>query len=584
MGSFCGKCGNQMPEGVKFCPMCGSPVQQPSPAQENAFQQNDFPEYPAGGAAQNGGQNGYAGQGNGPAGGPYTGQYAGQNGGFPEDDVFGQGSYQTPPSPQPQPPKQPQKLPKIKIGWIIGGAVALAAVIVLIVVLRINANTIKLNDYVEITTQGYDGYGTASITFDTDQFETDHEDKFPRRNREMSMSLFETVFYNGVLSPSSELSNGDTVTYEWGDGIDELAEQYGLRVRYSDIEQTVEDLEAVDTVDLFDYVSVSFTGINGYGTAVLDVDDSFPYDSDVYFEVSPTDGLSDGDEVTVFARANYWSSSDLTDYFIQQYGKAPETLEKTFTVDGLGEGESFDPFDYIELSIEGISPEGRLSCNIKEQSGIMDGVTADISQTSGLANGDDVTVTLTYGYDSDDTYLRSRWAEQGMTPTATQKTYTVEGLPAYVTQLDQITDDALASMKSQAEDTFRANVAGDWRHPDSLVGMNYLGAYLLTPKSGDFYVSHENVVYLVYSIDVGPITESDKSYDGFTYYYYTAFYDLTATDDYCDVDISSYNKANSRFEGPNRLYYNGYETLDALYSSCVTENLENYNYESSVAE
>ena len=75
MGSFCGKCGNQMPEGVKFCPMCGSPVQQPSPAQENAFQQNDFPEYPAGGAAQNGGQNGYAGQGNGPAGGPYTGQY-----------------------------------------------------------------------------------------------------------------------------------------------------------------------------------------------------------------------------------------------------------------------------------------------------------------------------------------------------------------------------------------------------------------------------------------------------------------------------------------------------------------------------
>ena len=150
-------------------------------------------------------------------------------------------------------------------------------------------------------------------------------------------------------------------------------------------------------------------------------------------------------------------------------------------MDGLGEGESFDPFDYIELSIEGISPEGILSCNIKEQSGIMDGVTADISQTSDLANGDEVTVTLTYEYDNDDTALRNRWAEQGMIPTATQKTYTVEGLPAYVAKLDQITDDALSSMKSQTEDTFRSNVASDWEYPDSLVGMNYLGAYLLTP-------------------------------------------------------------------------------------------------------
>ena len=578
MGSFCGKCGNQLAEGVKFCPVCGNPVQQLSPVQKNVFQQNDFPEYPATGTQRTA----YTEQKNPQFGGQYNGWYDGQNSGFPEDDVFGQGSYQTPPNPQPL--KQPKKRPKIKLGWIIGGAVALVAVIVLIVVLRINASTIKLNDYVEITTYGYDGYGTASVTFDTDRFETDHEDKFPRRNREMSMAAFEAVFYNGVLSPSSELANGDTVTYEWDDDIDELAEQYDLRVRYSDIEQRVEDLEAVDTVDLFDYVSLSFTGINGYGTAVLDVDDRFPYDTEVYFEASITEGLSNGDEVTVYARANDWSSTDLTTYFIQSYGKAPESLEKTFTVDGLGEGESFDPFDYIELSIEGISPEGRLSCNIKEQAGIMDGVTADISQTSDLANGDEVTVTLTYEYDNDDTALRNRWAEQGMIPTATQKTYTVEGLMEYVAKLDQITDDALSSMKSQTEDTFRSNVASDWEYPDSLVGMNYLGAYLLTPKSGDFYVNHENVVYMVYSIDVGPVTEYGESYDGFTYYYFTAFYDLTATDDYCDVNISSYNKANSGFKGPNTLYYRGFKTLDALYSSCVTENLEKYNYESSVSE
>ena len=47
MGSFCGKCGNQLAEGAKFCPVCGNPVQQPSPVQRNVFQQNDFPEYPA---------------------------------------------------------------------------------------------------------------------------------------------------------------------------------------------------------------------------------------------------------------------------------------------------------------------------------------------------------------------------------------------------------------------------------------------------------------------------------------------------------------------------------------------------------
>ena len=42
--AFCGKCGTQMNDGVKFCPSCGNPMEAPAPEQQAqpAGDQNDF--------------------------------------------------------------------------------------------------------------------------------------------------------------------------------------------------------------------------------------------------------------------------------------------------------------------------------------------------------------------------------------------------------------------------------------------------------------------------------------------------------------------------------------------------------------
>ena len=85
------------------------------------------------------------------------------------------------------------------------------------------------------------------------------------------------------------------------------------------------DLVFPQTVDPFAAVKVSFTGMSGAGKVELELsnhDAAAYYDTD-YFEISPKTGLSNGDRVTVKAKA--------------PAGWRFEPSEKQYTVEGLSE-------------------------------------------------------------------------------------------------------------------------------------------------------------------------------------------------------------------------------------------------------
>ena len=63
----------------------------------------------------------------------------------------------------------------------------------------------------------------------------------------------------------------------------------------------------------------------------------------------------------------------------------------------------------------------------------------------------------------------------------------MEGLEQYVDSLEQIPDDYLELMESQANDAMQSAVAEDWDTPDDYKGMEYIGSYLAVVKEGSSF-------------------------------------------------------------------------------------------------
>lgn len=290
-------------------------------------------------------------------------------------------------------------------------ALPVAAVALLAVVgvgLANRMPSIDLQRYVTITAQGYDTLGKLDVSFDTDKLEADYgkriADSFKKAMNDHKESTYglsslaadlysgsETELFvdycaTGSADKTSGLRNGDVITYSWNESEDEAETLFGVKVKYSDITYTVSGLEKVNTFDAFDGVTVEFNGTAPQGTATVNSLPTAEAGGSLHYTLDTTDGLRNGDTVTLTASSNREDFSDC----IEKYGAIPAETEKTFTVSGLNE---------------------------------------------------------------------------------------------YVTTPALLTDTVLDSLKAQAEDTFKAYAANHWdTDSESLIGMDYVGDYILTPK------------------------------------------------------------------------------------------------------
>ena len=118
--------------------------------------------------------------------------------------------------------------------------------------------TIDLNQYMALTFSGSDAEGTAKAEFDLDRFVKDHEKdvhlskQFRLLSELLDVNPAEGLYKDCIgwkLNQKSGLRNGDTVICKW-ECLDSLAEsQYGVKLRYSDLEVEVSGLEEIATSD-----------------------------------------------------------------------------------------------------------------------------------------------------------------------------------------------------------------------------------------------------------------------------------------------------------------------------------------------
>ena len=404
--------------------------------------------------------------------------------------------------------------------------VAVAAVVVVGgVLIATHKPTVNLNKYITLSAEGYNSIGTLDVEFDTDKLERDYGKKIAK-NFQKAMKNHEEDTYG--------LSNLAGSLYEGG--------ETSLFVTYC-----------------------------ADGSA------------------DKTRNLSNGDVVTyTWDGVNEQTKKEAEELF----GVKIKCSDVTYKVSGLTAVNTFDAFDGVEVEFNGISPDGSATVNTLPTAEAAKGLYYTLDEQYNLANGDTVTVTVHSNRDDFSDCIEKYSA----IPAATEKTYTVEGLNEYVTDSDGLTDSVLVSLQNQAQDVLNAYIAKSW---DSecvpLKGMSYLGYYILTPKNKDNYGVSQDVIILPYQVTSHNHFEDDKGqvYDAdVSYYWYIAFRNVSKdADGNIAGGLDDYYTANASFDVKTGLddgwwekywSYDGYQTLDELYSNAVTRNVEDYNHQDNV--
>lgn len=193
---YCSHCGQQIPDGSKFCPKCGQhpgvvPGAQPDGAAPHMQAQ------PGAQAAQ---------------------------------------------------PAAAKKVSNKTIGMI---AAAVAAIVVILIVVKIGGailgggKTVDLNKYATVTFEGENGDGRAEFDFDTDQFVKDHKSLVGMTGEKMVKNLKQYLKNNKDFQKALEWYGVDVDAKDIDDELDELLGSIGSE------KITEDDLE--DVASLFAY-------------------------------------------------------------------------------------------------------------------------------------------------------------------------------------------------------------------------------------------------------------------------------------------------------------------------------------------
>lgn len=289
---FCTKCGKSVANGSLFCEYCGSPIKQVSQPAQQQIQYN-----------------------------------------APAQQQI-----------QYNAPAKSGKGPLVPVLSACAAVILISLVILFVVIMknRSGSKTVDLDmsKYVKIEYNGYNGIGTASVSFDQDSFYDEYADiikysKDKPRDADEYYDAAEYILYgcvSGTLDKTTGLSNGDTVTYIWDVDTKSIEEHTNVNLTYEDIPFVVKDLIAVGQTDIFQYVTVTYSGKDGEGIATITTTSGTPVEGWT-FVADKMENLSNGDTILVSAN----DDGTLVDTFVADTGMAPVSITHEYTVSGLEE-------------------------------------------------------------------------------------------------------------------------------------------------------------------------------------------------------------------------------------------------------
>lgn len=319
---------------------------------------------------------------------------------------------------------------------IVSSLIAVVAIVVAIVLwLVLKTKTIDLSEYLKVKYSGFNGHATASIELDEKALKSKIDDS------SVTKKFIEKLEYK--IENNEDLSNGDELVIKVKISSSFLKENK-LKLKDTTIKIKVAGIEEALSVDMSKYIKLEYKGFNKHATAKILLDeDKMKEDlgediasrlkDRLIIKINNNEDLKNDDEVEV--------KISIGDYYLEDMGITLVSDTVKIKVEGLEDGTELDAFKDIKIDFSGMSPNINVSISNNSEDEFLKTVEYKASKTSGIANGETITITAIK-------WDEEMAQEKGVTLKEIKKEYKVEGQSAYIFSKSEINDAVKNELKT----------------------------------------------------------------------------------------------------------------------------------------
>lgn len=352
------------------------------------------------------------------------------------------------------------------------------------------------------------------------------------------------------------------------------------------------------TVNLNDYLKVTYGGYDGGGVAYTEIDwnsmkEDFENKISYKRGMAQTGGMTPIDIIMEYTNANIegknekLSNGDKVSYTWKVDKDAIAKLIKckikysdgSKKVSGLKEMELFDPFKNLKVTFSGVEPNGE--ADIEYNGDMLSEYDFTCDKTSGLKNGDKIKISLTEdaGYYVD---------QYNKAPSVLEKEYKVKNLGKYLSKIKEVDTDGMNSARAKAQKSI-SDMVDYWSEDVTLDKVSYAGDYLQVAKDSDDYT--KNYYGVIYQINAHIQPDGGQRKDVVSYYSMKFENVIVVGDGKCEIDLDEYDVPYDDFSvevtsgdlSSGSYSFDGYQTLEELKNNYVDEVADEFDCEWDVS-
>ena len=352
------------------------------------------------------------------------------------------------------------------------------------------------------------------------------------------------------------------------------------------------------TVNLNDYLKVTYGGYDGGGVAYTEIDwnsmkEDFENKISYKRGMAQTGGMTPIDIIMEYTNASIegnnekLSNGDKVSYTWKVDKDAIAKLIKckikysdgSKKVSGLKEMELFDPFKNLKVTFSGVEPNGE--ADIEYNGDMLSEYDFTCDKTSGLKNGDKIKVSLTEdaGYYVD---------QYNKAPSVLEKEYKVKNLGRYLSKIKEVDTDGMNSARAKAQKSI-SDMVDYWSEDVTLDKVSYAGDYLQVAKDSDDYT--KNYYGVIYQINAHIQPDGGQRKDVVSYYSMKFENVIVGGDGKCEIDLDEYDVPYDDFSvevtsgdlSSGSYSFDGYQTLEELKKNYVDEVADEFDCEWDVS-
>ncbi len=352
------------------------------------------------------------------------------------------------------------------------------------------------------------------------------------------------------------------------------------------------------TVNLNDYLKVTYGGYDGGGVAYTEIDwnsmkEDFENKISYKRGMAQTGGMTPIDIIMEYTNASIegnnekLSNGDKVSYTWKVDKDAIAKLIKckikysdgSKKVSGLKEMELFDPFKNLKVTFSGVEPNGE--ADIEYNGDMLSEYDFTCDKTSGLKNGDKIKISLTEdaGYYVD---------QYNKAPSVLEKEYKVKNLGKYLSKIKEVDTDGMNSARAKAQKSI-SDMVDYWSEDVTLDKVSYAGDYLQVAKDSDDYT--KNYYGVIYQINAHIQPDGGQRKDVVSYYSMKFENVIVGGDGKCEIDLDEYDVPYDDFSvevtsgdlSSGSYSFDGYQTLEELKKNYVDEVADEFDCEWDVS-